>query len=146
MYKKARGGISTGGISTGGISTGGISTGGLSRKLLGARAIGGISTGGNWFEDGLKNTRGDHMPLGLGKMKGEMKGEGWFDDAVGSVVNAVSTLHPIYKDFKHGRGKKAGINVGGKKPSKWIQHVKKYAKENNVSYKDAMKQAKASYH
>ena len=146
MYKKARGGISTGGISTGGISTGGISTGGLSRKLLGARAVGGEKHGGNWFESGLENRPGNHMMLGVGRNKGEMRASGWFDDAVGSVVNAVSTLHPIYKEFKHGRGKKAGISTGGKKPSKWLQHVKKYAKENNVSYKDAMKQAKASYH
>ena len=141
MYKKARGGIQTGGI-----ETGGISTGGLSRKLLGARAVGGKMHGGNWFEDGLQSHSGTHMMLGVGK-KGEMQGEGWFDDALGSVVNAVSTLHPIYKDFKKGRGKRGGISTGGaKKPSKWIQHVKQYANKHNVSYKQAMKDAKASYH
>ena len=32
-----------------------------------------------------------------------------------------------------------------KPPSKWILHVKKYAKDNNKSYKESMKLAKASY-
>jgi hypothetical protein len=37
---------------------------------------------------------------------------------------------------------------GGKKkrePNAWIKHVQAYAKENKVSYKDAIKQARASY-
>jgi len=29
--------------------------------------------------------------------------------------------------------------------SAWIEHVKKYAKQNKVSYKEAMSKAKASY-
>jgi len=34
---------------------------------------------------------------------------------------------------------------GAKKTSAWIQHVKDYSKNNNVSYKEAMTKAKASY-
>jgi len=35
---------------------------------------------------------------------------------------------------------------GAKKaPSAWIQHVKAYAQNNGVSYKEAMTKAKASY-
>lgn len=30
-------------------------------------------------------------------------------------------------------------------PNKWIQHVKDYAKQHGLSYKDAMSQAKSSY-
>ena len=30
-------------------------------------------------------------------------------------------------------------------PSKWIEHVKSYAKKNDVSYKEAMSKAKGSY-
>lgn len=30
-------------------------------------------------------------------------------------------------------------------PNKWIQHVKEYASKNNVSYKEAMSKAKATY-
>lgn len=32
-----------------------------------------------------------------------------------------------------------------KKTSSWIEHVKKVAKEKNISYKEAMKIAKESY-
>ena len=32
-----------------------------------------------------------------------------------------------------------------KKSSSWIEHVKAYQKENNVSYKQAMKDAKSTY-
>ena len=38
------------------------------------------------------------------------------------------------------------IGQGVKKENKWIQHVKQYSKDNNVSYKDAIKLAKDSYH
>ena len=30
-------------------------------------------------------------------------------------------------------------------PSAWISHVKKYAKDNNISYKEALKKASSSY-
>jgi hypothetical protein len=30
-------------------------------------------------------------------------------------------------------------------PNKWIEHVKEYASKNNVSYKEAMSKAKATY-
>jgi hypothetical protein len=64
-----------------------------------------------------------------------------------------------------GLGKEGGVSTGGKKKrgglstggmatggmatggakSKWINHVKAYAKKHNVSYKEAMQKAKASY-
>jgi hypothetical protein len=35
---------------------------------------------------------------------------------------------------------------GGKRPaSKWIEHVKAYSKKHGVSYKQALKDAKATY-
>jgi hypothetical protein len=38
------------------------------------------------------------------------------------------------------------VKIGGKKPvSKWIQHCMAYAKQHKCSYKQAMKDAKASY-
>jgi hypothetical protein len=30
-------------------------------------------------------------------------------------------------------------------PSAWISHVKQYAKDNNISYKEALKKASSSY-
>jgi hypothetical protein len=42
--------------------------------------------------------------------------------------------------------KKTGLGMNNKrKPSAWIQHIQKYAKEHNVPYKQAMKDAKATY-
>ncbi len=35
--------------------------------------------------------------------------------------------------------------MSAKKPSKWIMHVKAYAKENKCSYGDSMSRAKPSY-
>lgn len=40
---------------------------------------------------------------------------------------------------------KEKTGLGMKRPSKWIQFVKQYAKDNNLSYKEAMKQGKNSY-
>jgi len=36
--------------------------------------------------------------------------------------------------------------AGAKPPSKWIQHVKAFAQTHNISYKDALSKASASYH
>lgn len=124
-----------GGISTGGISTGGISTGGLSRKLLGARAV--------------------------GSGYAELEGAGFFDDVlegIGNVGKLVTTGVDVADKLgllKKGKGRKmkkagaistGGISTGGKRgASKWVQHVKATQKKHNISYKDALKQAKASY-
>jgi hypothetical protein len=46
------------------------------------------------------------------------------------------------------KGRKAikeKTGMGQRQPSKWIQFVKQYAKDNGVSYKVAMKEAKDSY-
>ena len=36
--------------------------------------------------------------------------------------------------------------AGAKPPSKWIQHVKAFAQTHNISYKEALSKASASYH
>lgn len=41
-----------------------------------------------------------------------------------------------------GEKKKEG---SGRAPSKWVEHLRQYAKDNDVSYKQAMKDGKASY-
>jgi hypothetical protein len=40
----------------------------------------------------------------------------------------------------------ASAGSAPKAPSKWIQHVKAFAKQHNISYRDALKEASASYH
>lgn len=130
-------GIPTGGRrhrKMGGIGTGGISTGGLSRKLLGARAV--------------------------GSGYAELEGAGFFDDVlegignVGKLVDKGLDIGDKLGLLKKGKGKMAkkggigtgGISTGGKRgASKWVEHVKAFAKKHNISYKDALKQAKASY-
>jgi len=53
-------------------------------------------------------------------------------EAVGNLVNEMASANPA-------------VN-GGKRPaSKWIEHVKAYAKQHGVSYKQALKDAKATY-
>lgn len=141
-YYKSQVGIPTGGRrhrKMGGIGTGGISTGGLSRKLLGARAVG----------------------SGYAELEGSgYSGNGFFDDVlegignVGKLVDKGLDIGDKLGLLKKGKGKMAkkggigtgGISTGGKRgASKWVEHVKAFAKKHNISYKDALKQAKASY-
>lgn len=43
------------------------------------------------------------------------------------------------------RDAEQGVRGSGKPPSKWIVHVKNYAKEHKIPYKEAMGKAKSSY-
>ena len=49
------------------------------------------------------------------------------------------------KEKKPAKAKKPAKPKSTKAPSAWILHVKKYAADNNVSYKQAMKDSKSSY-
>jgi hypothetical protein len=156
-----------GGISTGGISTGGISTGGLSRKLLGARAVGsgyGELEGSGFFDDvlsGMNNVLSTatqtaqlaKLLKGKGKMGGietggiatggRMRGR---PRKMGGEMQAAGVLSGLLGSI--GLGKKAGISTGGKRgASKWITHVKAYAKKHGMKYNEALKdpKCKASY-
>jgi hypothetical protein len=51
---------------------------------------------------------------------------------------SASSSHSISNFTQNGEGK-------GKKNNAWIQHVKAYAKKNNVPYRQAMKEAKTTY-
>jgi hypothetical protein len=94
--------------------------------------------------------------FGLGKIGGkkrgrpskkQMEGSGIFDDILSSVGKVVKTAADVAPDAlsiaKLIKGK--GKTSGGAKAGKWIEHVKSYAKKNNISFKDALKQAKSSY-
>ena len=59
-----------------------------------------------------------------------------------TVGNAVKPLNKNIKPVKEAMTKRAVEMIGG---NKWISHVKKYASKHGVSYRDAMKLAKASY-
>jgi len=90
--------------------------------------------------------------------KKQMEGSGLFDDILSSVGKVVRTAADVAPDaisiakLVKGKGKTSikakacgRAKAGGAKAGKWIDHVKSYAKENNISFKDALKQAKSSY-
>ena len=117
-----------------GAMTGGVSTGGrMYRKR------GGIQTGG--------------LARAVGSGMGELEGSGFFDDVLDKVSSLASTVKKgvdIGKDLGllkgKGKGKarkRAGVSTGGASP--WIQHVKAVQKKHGLSYKEAMKKAKATY-
>ena len=61
-------------------------------------------------------------------------------EATDDLVNALATANPSVNGPPTTSGK-----VGGKRASKWIDHVKAYSKKHGVSYKQALKDAKATY-
>jgi hypothetical protein len=83
------------------------------------------------------------------KKAGQMEGSGWFDDVLDAGKNALRTSVEVLPDVvqlaKLVKGK--GAKCGGKKTSPWIAHCKAFAKKHNMSYRDALKDArcKSSY-
>lgn len=61
---------------------------------------------------------------------------------VDNVLNQIQSSREKDPEPPHAKG--LGVS-GGKKVSKWILHVKEYAKKHNLKYGDALKQAKATY-
>jgi hypothetical protein len=87
-------------------------------------------SGGDWwsdFTDGLSSVLG---PIGdVAKVVAPFLGEGAgeMDRAIGSGVSGG-----------------AGVS-GGKRSSRWIEHVKAYARQHNIKYNEALKRAGATY-
>jgi hypothetical protein len=95
----------------------------------------------------LKALSGAGTPV---KRKYVRKAKQVVSDAVKDVPEEVKTAvkSRAKKAVKEVKEKVKDELVGaGKRPaSKWVEFVKKYAKDHKVSYKEAMSQAKASYH
>ena len=151
LSKKKRGGIQTGGIQTGGIQTGGawyddaLSIGksllpllALGKKKRGGIQTGGISTGG--ISTGGISTGG----YGL-----RARAIGGNNDALyEELAEGGRRKMALKKKVRKGKGvdsESDNDNVGGKKPNKWITHVKKYARDHNIGYNQAIKEARQSY-
>ena len=149
LSKKKRGGIQTGGIQTGGIQTGGawyddaLSIGksllpllALGKKKRGGIQTGGISTGG--ISTGGISTGG----YGL-----RARAIGGNNDALyEELAEGGRRKMALKKKVRKGKGIDSDDdNVGGKKPNKWITHVKKYARDHNIGYNQAIKEARQSY-
>lgn len=80
------------------------------------------------------------------KDPGVMVGGKMYDAKVGrmaAVLKPRAMLGPLSSVIVGGRTKKRKPQRGVK--SDWIAHVKKYAKDHGVTYKEAMSKARASY-
>ena len=126
--------------------------------LIGLGKEGGAMTGGAVSGGRMHRKRGGLQTGGLaravGSGMGELEGSGFFDDVLDKVSGIASTVKKgvdIGKDLGliKGKGRKrAGVSTGGAVTggaSPWIQHIKAYQKKHGVSYKEAMKKAKATY-
>lgn len=85
-----------------------------------------------------KQTKQDKMNESLSMKIAHLKGKGMepigdIEKANDAVVN-MSVNNP-----------EVDRKVGGKKSSKWIDHVKSYAKQHGLKYSEALKQAKSTY-
>ena len=102
---------------------------------------------------GLLGAFGLGKDMEAGKKRGRprkagMEAGGLFDDILGTVGKVVKTTADVAPDavklFKMVKGKGAKCCGGA---SQWINHVKAFAKKHNMSYRDALKDArcKSSY-
>ncbi len=113
------------------------------------------ASGGDYFEDkdftGMgvsggkkkKTTRQGKMNERLAMKIAHLQGRGLEPtadmEASNKIVGLMAKTNPEV-DRKVGEGVS-----GGKKTSKWIEHVKAYAKQHGIKYGEALKRAKATY-
>lgn len=87
-----------------------------------------------------KQTKQDKMNERLAMKIAHLQGKGMEStsdmEASNKIINAMAKSNPMVDG--------AGVS-GGKKTSKWIEHVKAYAKQHGIKYGDALKQAKSTY-
>lgn len=108
-----------------------------------------LKTGGRPRRGGVafNLTKGDsyHLPVSEGTMAS------WNPHGVSANKMTGSNVLPPQNSKgrnlhnANGGGLSGGTLTGGKKKSSWIDHVKKVAAEEGISYKEALKVAKASY-
>nr|WPF46419.1 MAG: hypothetical protein [Lake Baikal virophage 1] len=142
-------GASGGGASGGGVSGGGVSGGDFWSDLgnvasqvapflplLGLGQSGGGASGGKK----KRQTKQDKMNERLAMKIAHLQGKGLETTPDMEASNQLVTA--LAQNNKHVDG--AGLS-GGKRTSKWIEHVKAYAKSHGIKYGDALKQAKSTY-
>ena len=101
---------------------------------MGAGKVNRMKKAKKWtgFAKGLAE---DAMAMaGAGKVNRMRKAKKWTGFAKGLAEDALAMASPMIE----GAGKP-------KRTSAWITHVKKYASEHNIPYKEAMSKAKATY-
>jgi hypothetical protein len=106
--------------------------------LLGLGESGGGVSGGK--KKAKKQTKQDKMNERLAMKIAHLQGKGLEStsdmEASNKIVGLMAKNNPMVDG--------AGVS-GGKKTSKWIAHVKAYAKQHGIKYGDALKQAKSTY-
>jgi len=68
-----------------------------------------------------------------------LEGEGLSKKQLNQIILDKNRVIADLEETAYAKGK------GMSKPNQWISHVKQYAKENGITYSQAMKQAKSSY-
>jgi hypothetical protein len=123
-----------------------MATGKDFKRPVGAGLSGGKTVRGNSAElMALRQRSNVNQPYKTGgKRKGGQAGNSESlnqIEAVGNLVDELASANPAVNSSPAGAGAS-----GGKRPaSKWIDHVKAYAKKHGVSYKQALKDSRATY-
>lgn len=140
-------GVSGGGTSGGGVSGGDFwsDLGNVASSvapflpLLGLGESGGGVSGGK--KKAKKQTKQDKMNERLAMKIAHLQGKGLETtpdmEASDKVVGLMARSNPMVNSG-------SGVS-GGKKTSKWIEHVKAYAKQHGIKYGEALKKAKSTY-
>ena len=109
--------------------------------LLGLGQSGGGASGGKK----KRQTKQDRMNERLAMKIAHLKGKGLESTPDMEASNQlVTALAQNNKHVDDGGVNGNGLS-GGKRTSKWIEHVKAYAKSHGIKYGDALKQAKSTY-
>jgi len=120
------------------------------KGMVGGKTCDGMApyTGSGLFGDGIKSSidsLNDGVNTAITSNKGNTAGPQM------SHINKPIKLSKKTKDIitkmtaEITDMKGAGRSGGGKKTTAWIEHVKKYAKDHNISYTQAMTAGKSSY-
>jgi hypothetical protein len=137
--------------------TGLVRTGVIAKEALGLGKEGaGVNVTGERVGRGV-NVTGEKIGRGV-NVTGQVVGRGQEQDGEGflgidwlprpsQVADTVAGAVGVPKGIASGLLKTVGLGKEKKprKPSKWIMHVKAYAKANGCSYKEAMSRAKETY-
>ena len=94
------------------------------------------------YRDAIKESKSSYKPMTGGKVNRLKKAKKWTGFAVDTLGSAVDLADKGVGVAIKAKTLGAGMS-GGSNP--WIEHVRAYAKENNISYGCAISEAKKTY-
>jgi hypothetical protein len=98
------------------------------------------------IEDEIKG--GGNTSGKISRIKKAKKWTGFADDTLRKGIDTAAYIYKEYKTATNPITAKITSMFGGavkRPPSPWIIHVKSYAQKNNITYKQALKEASPSY-